>query len=216
MNLAFPGHAFHPSVPTSGGLIFFELVADGHSRIASFDPKTKVLERLTPEAADAHNPAVSPDGNKLAYISGEKLFVHGEGPLLTPAPVEDAAWFPRGNHLAFSAGGAIYDSSRMRPLASFVPGDHSDPAVCCSQAAVRTSCWSVQVNGTAERVSNGGVSFAVVARELSLKCSTPCHSGACRNAMSTFATIPKTPAFRADALRHIALDWCEENQIVWQ
>jgi hypothetical protein len=23
-------------------------------------------------------------------------------------------------------------------------------------------------------------------------------------------------AFRADALRQIALDWCEENQIVWQ
>jgi hypothetical protein len=128
-NLAFPGHAFHPSVAESGDLIFFELVADGHSRIASFEPKTKVLERLTPAAADAHNPAVSLDGNKLAYVSRGKLFVHGEGPILTSAAVDDVAWFPRGNHLAFSAGGVIYDSSDMRPLASFVPGDHGEPAI---------------------------------------------------------------------------------------
>jgi Tol biopolymer transport system component len=116
-------------VPASGSPIFFELVADGHSRIVSFDPKTKVLEGLAPAAADAHNPAVSPDGKKLAYISGEKLFVHGEGPLITPAPVDDAVWFPRGNHLALSAAGAIYDSSGGRPLASFVAGDHSEPAI---------------------------------------------------------------------------------------
>jgi hypothetical protein len=128
-NLAFPGHAFHPSVPASGTLIFFELVSDGHSRIVSFDPKTKVLERLTPEAANAHNPTVSLDGNRLAYVSGERLFVLGEGPLVTPVPVDDAAWFPRGNHLAFSGHGVIYDSNGNRPLAPFVAGDQSEPAV---------------------------------------------------------------------------------------
>ena len=116
-------------MPASGTLIFFELVSDGHSRIVSFDPKTKVLERLTPEGANAHSPAVSLDGNKLAYVSGERLFVLGEGPLVTPIPVDDAAWFPRGNHLAFSGHGVIYDSNGMRPLASFVAGDQSEPAV---------------------------------------------------------------------------------------
>lgn len=128
-NLAFPGHAFHPSVPLSGTLIFFELVSNGHSRIVSFDSKTKVLERLTPEAADAHNPAVSPDGNRLAYVSGERLFVLGVGPLVTPVPVDEAAWFPGGNHLAFSGRGVIYDSNGMRPLASSVAGYQSEPAV---------------------------------------------------------------------------------------
>jgi len=127
--LAFPGHAFHPSVPASGDLIYFELVADGHSRIVSFDPKTKVLERLTPAAADARSPAISLDGNKLAYISGDKLFIHGVGPLLTPTPVDDAVWFPGANHLAFSAGGAIYDSNGIRPMALSVAGDHSEPAI---------------------------------------------------------------------------------------
>jgi WD40-like Beta Propeller Repeat len=128
-SLAFPGHAFHPSAPASGRPIYFELVADGHSRIASFDPKTKALERLTPEAADAHDPVISPDGNRLAYVSRGKLFVHGEGPILAPAPVDDAAWFPDGDHMAFSAAGVIYDSSGMRPLAPSVAGDHSEPAV---------------------------------------------------------------------------------------
>jgi hypothetical protein len=127
--LVFDGHAFHPSVPASGSPIFFELVSGRHSRIVSFDPETKILERLTPAAADARSPTISPDGDKLAYVSDGKLFIRGEGALLTPGPVEDAAWFPRGNHLAFSAGGLIYDSEGMRRLISFVPGDHSEPAI---------------------------------------------------------------------------------------
>ena len=127
--LAFDGHAFHPSVPASGSPIFFELVSGGHSRIVSFDPTTKILERLTPEASDAQSPTVSPDGDKLAYVSDGKLFISGQGALLTPGPVEDAAWFPTGNHLAFSASGIIYDSDGMRRLISFVPGDHTEPAI---------------------------------------------------------------------------------------
>ena len=127
--LAFDGLAFHPSAPASGSPIFFELVSGGHSRIVSFDPRTKTLERLTPEAADAHDPTVSPDGDKLAYVSERKLFVRGDGALFTPGPVEDAAWFPSGNHLAFSSGGAIYDSNGMQRLTSFVAGDHSEPAI---------------------------------------------------------------------------------------
>jgi hypothetical protein len=128
-NLAFEGHAFHPTVPLSGSPIVFELVAHGHSNIVSFDPKTKALELLTPDVADAQSPAISADGNRLAYVSGGRLFVRGEGELVTPGSVEDAAWFPAGDHLAFSVKGVICDSRGMRSLASAVPGEHSEPAI---------------------------------------------------------------------------------------
>jgi hypothetical protein len=128
--MVFEGHAFHPAVPASGSPIFFELVAKGHSRIMSFDPKTKDLRQLTPEAWDATSPAVSLNGDRIAFISEGKLFVRGEGsPLPSPGPVESAAWFPNGNHLAVSSKGAIYDSRDLQPLISTVAGDQSDPAI---------------------------------------------------------------------------------------
>ncbi len=127
--LAFKGHAFHPTVPASGSPIYFELVAQGHSRIMSFDPATKALLALTSEGMDATNPAVSPAGDRIAFISNGKLFVGAGGALPAPGPVQDAAWFPDGNHLAFSANGLIYDSRDMQPFQSGVVGDQSEPAI---------------------------------------------------------------------------------------
>ena len=43
--------------------------------------------------------------------------------------VEDATWFPDGNHLIFSANGTIYDSKDMQPLSLAVAGELSEPAV---------------------------------------------------------------------------------------
>jgi Tol biopolymer transport system component len=127
--MAFEGHAFHPSVPASGSPIFFELVSKGHSRIMSFDPATHILEGLTPEDMDATSPAVSKDGNRLAFISKGKLFVRSEGVLATPGPVRDESWFPDGTHLAFSVDGTIIDSKDMQPIKLGVAGDLSEPAV---------------------------------------------------------------------------------------
>ena len=128
-DMAFEGHAFHPSVPASGSPIFFELVAHGHSRIMSFDPATKLLQALTPEAMDATNPSVSQAGDRVAFVSNGKLFVLGDGPLPAPGPVEDAAWFPDGTHLAFSSSDRIYDSKDMQPLKLKIEGHQSEPAV---------------------------------------------------------------------------------------
>jgi hypothetical protein len=128
-NLSFEGHAFHPSVPLSGNPIFFELVAKGHSRIMSFDLQTKSLEPQTADALNATAPAVTPSGNRLAFVSDGKLFVQGEGAVVTPLPVQDAAWFPDEHRLAFSAQGLIYDSKNMQPLTSYLAGEHSEPAV---------------------------------------------------------------------------------------
>lgn len=126
---AFESHAFHPSVPVSGSPIFFELVAKGHSKIASFDPATKDLRVLTSDEMDATNPAVTADGARVAFISRGKLYVLGEGPLDSPGPAEDATWFPDGNHLIFSSNGAIYDSKNMQPLNLAIAGELSEPAV---------------------------------------------------------------------------------------
>jgi Tol biopolymer transport system component len=128
-NMAFEGHAFHPSVPASGSPIFFELVAKGHSRIMSFDPATKLLRALTPEGMNATNPTVSSAGDRIAFISNGKLFVLGDGELQTPGTVQEVDWFPDGNHLALSVDGVIYDSKDMQPLRLAVAGELSEPAV---------------------------------------------------------------------------------------
>jgi Tol biopolymer transport system component len=127
--MGFDGHAFHPAVPASGSPIFFELVSRGHSRIMSFEPRTKVLSALTPEALNATHPAVTASGDRLAFIAGGTLRILGQGELATPRPVEEAAWFPLGRHLAISARGAVYDSADGKPLAPGIPGEQGEPAV---------------------------------------------------------------------------------------
>jgi MFS family permease len=125
-NMAFSGHAFHPSTPASGTPIYFELVARGQSSIKSFDPQTRDLRTIVP---DATNPAISSDGNRLAYVSRGRLFIRGEEELSTPGPVDDVAWFPDGTHLVFSAKGVIYDSRDMQRLIANVSGELNEPAV---------------------------------------------------------------------------------------
>jgi hypothetical protein len=112
--MAFDGHAFHPTTPAAGAPIYFELVSHGQSQIVS---EGKVI-------AEGTNPTVSLDGKHLAFISNGRLEVLGEKALATPGPVDRAAWFPGGKHLAFSAGGIIYDSAGMREI---VHG--TDPAI---------------------------------------------------------------------------------------
>ena len=125
-NIVFDGHAFHPTTPAAGRPIYFELVARQHSTIASFDPQTGDVRTVV---ADATNPSVSSDGTRLAYISNGRLFIRGEKELVTPGPVNDAAWFPDGTHLAFSAKVILYDSQNMERLVANVTGELDEPAI---------------------------------------------------------------------------------------
>ena len=85
----------------------------------------------------------------------------------------------------------------------------------CIHAAVRTSSSSRQGNGAA-RESHGGVRFVVTLANLSLKCRTPCHSGACLSAMSAFsrhaATVPLEVARRP--VFHRRCDRCQAPRSV--
>ncbi|MDP9171880.1 MAG: glycosyltransferase 87 family protein [Acidobacteriota bacterium] len=74
---SFDGEAFHPAVPDSGGPIYFELVARGHSTIVRFDERTRHSETVPIEAADPREPAVSHNGKMLAAISNGALYVFG-------------------------------------------------------------------------------------------------------------------------------------------
>jgi Tol biopolymer transport system component len=128
-DLAFEGQSFHPSVPAAGSPIVFELVAGGHSRIMSFDRENKTLEALTVESLDATDPVITLAGDRIAFISRGRIVVFREGPIPTPRPVRDAAWFPDGTHMVFSANGIIYDSKDMQPLAIGIAGKQSEPAI---------------------------------------------------------------------------------------
>jgi len=92
----FDGEAFHPSVPTSGTPWYLELVSQGHSQIVAFASGSSRVVRSA-----AIEPAISPDGSTLAYISGGSLFV-GESKLAAEA--SDPAFFPGGQRLAFAQG----------------------------------------------------------------------------------------------------------------
>src|SRR6202012_1614101 len=75
----FEGHAFHPSLPASGEPVYFELLSGGHSQIYAYRDSSKTLEPVSGADLDAFEPAVSPDGGKLAFVSGRSLVLLERG-----------------------------------------------------------------------------------------------------------------------------------------
>jgi Tol biopolymer transport system component len=175
--MAFDGYAFHPATPAAGRPIYFELVSHGHSQIVS---DGKII-------AEGTNPAVSLDGSHLAYISNGRLIDHGNGALATPTPVDSAAWFPDGKHLAFSAGGIIYDSAGMRAI---VHGD--EPAV------------SPDGQSIAFTVTDGGIRH-VWTQNLATRTTREISGGACNSYAPAWAPDSRDLIFASDCDRGLGL-----------
>jgi hypothetical protein len=178
--MAFDGHAFHPTTPASGSPIYFELVSHGHSHIVTTADPGSVL-------AEGTNPAVSPDGRRLAYIAQGRLVIHGEGTLYTPGHVDDAAWFPDGKHLAFSSGGIIYDSTGMREI---VHG--GEPAVSPDG---RTIAFTATRDGIRQ----------VWIEELSTKTTHEITAGACNSYAPAWQPDSRSLIFASDCDRGLGL-----------
>ena len=135
----FDGEAFHPSIAPSGGLIYFELVAGGQSRIVAYDPPTHALSTLTRPDVEPSHPAVSPDDRLLAFLSNGRIFIRSSamlGAIDVPGPVHDLNWFPDSAHIVYSAGplgsSQIYSTNPPTGAPTQLTsdsGDHTEPAI---------------------------------------------------------------------------------------
>src|SRR5262249_38180895 len=87
---SFGGEAFHPS----GSPVHFELVRGGQSQITRLDERTVTATGI--------EPALSADGRRLAYISGDALMLDSE--LLISGYASDPAFFSDGERIVFAQG----------------------------------------------------------------------------------------------------------------
>src|SRR5215471_17137816 len=103
---SFDGDAFHPTATQNGDAIYFELVSDGHSRIARLQPPSSEIAIVVGPEWNPTEPAISPDGTKLAFVSGRSLYVW-EGDRhsrVATGEVSAPAFFPDGTRIAFALG----------------------------------------------------------------------------------------------------------------
>jgi hypothetical protein len=105
-NFEFDGDTFHPTVLRSGQVVAFELAANGHSRICLLDPVTSKLQVVVEDLWNATEPALSPDGAKLAFISNGSLYLNeaGANRLLMMGDISNPAFFPDGERIIFAKG----------------------------------------------------------------------------------------------------------------
>ena len=100
--LAFPGGA-DAAFPGVNGRIAFESTRDGNSEIYSMNADGSDQRRLTNNAWSDAQPAWSPDGTKIAFVSGgiHSMNADGSGDTQLAADGTDPAWSPDGAKIAF-------------------------------------------------------------------------------------------------------------------
>ena len=134
---AFDGDAFHPTGSPQNTPFGFELVHGRSAKIAMFDPLTANLTTLVGNAPNPSEPALSPDGSKLAFVADGSLCVleNSTRSILVTGAVSTPTFFPDGQQIAFVKGS---------------PGHRSIQSVAISggeaQTLVTEDCFSPSVS----------------------------------------------------------------------
>jgi hypothetical protein len=195
-DLAFDGEALHPSLAHSGP-VYFELVAGGHSRICTYDLAGGKLTTVVGPDTDPTEPAVSPDGSQLAFISRGALFVQ-QSELISSRFISDPAFFPDSAQIAFADG---------------LPGRRSIRAVSLANRAVRTLVEGGDVCEPA--VSPDGKFLAYTAAETGARqiwvrnlaggAQRKLTEGACNNGTPAWTPDSRSVVFSSDCGRGMGL-----------
>ena len=92
---AFNGDAFHPAQSQREGPVFLEVVHNGVSQFERFDLKTYSLNPALGTERNSTEPALSPDGGKLAFVADGGLYLYegGRRTILAPGLVVDPAFY---------------------------------------------------------------------------------------------------------------------------
>ena len=192
----FEGDTFHPALAQPAGPIYFELAAQGHSRICAFAPLNAHPEIIVGPEMDPIEPAVSPDGAILAFVSRGSLYARENGTLSLVFPSHVAstpAFFPDGRRIAFAEGPPGRRSIRAVSLTggvaeTLVAGpDSFSPAISPDGKLLAY----VSENGTRQ----------VWIRDLTSGRSWQATSGACNNDSPAWRTDSQSVVIASDCSR---------------
>ena len=136
-----PTATFTPAPPSLQGLMLFSSNRDGNSEIYALNLANQSLNRLTTNTTQDIQPALAPDGIRVAYVTNQdgnnEIYLGGTDrrtPVnLTGSPADDQqpAWSPDGNWIAFTStrdgNQEIYvmrsDGSQLRNLTKQAAND---------------------------------------------------------------------------------------------
>jgi hypothetical protein len=103
---SFDGDAFYPTAVRNDDTIYFELVSGGHSRILRLEAASGNTVVVVGAEWNPTEPAISPDGTSLAFVSRRSLYLlRGDNrSRLATGMISRPAFFPDGKRVAFAEG----------------------------------------------------------------------------------------------------------------